>query len=67
MKLIKVKNGLYKFNGIDNWNNKLMSGHIIYQPFDKVISKAWEVKFDNSPCSDYLGKSLKECINWLTK
>jgi hypothetical protein len=66
MDVIKVKNGLYKFNGIDNWTNKPMSGEIIYNPIDKALSKAWEVRFDNSSSSEYFGKSLKDCINWLT-
>ena len=64
MKITKIKNGEYNFKGIDSYNGEIISGVIIYQPFDKPLNQAWEVRFGN--VTPFRGKSLKDCKNWLT-
>ena len=69
MKFTKVSSGNYKFEGIDSWTNKIMKGNIIYQPYDVKLSQAWQVVFGldtDNQCTEFFGKSLKECKDWLT-
>lgn len=65
----KIEKGVYSFKGIDNWNGKEIEGHIVYQPFDVPLSRAWSVRFgmgtDNAD-TPFFGKSLKDCKKWLT-
>ena len=67
MKFTRVRKGLYKFNGIDNWNNKPIQGYIINQPIDVPLSKQWGVYIGSPNDAAYFGKTLKDCKRWLTE
>lgn len=68
MEFTREKKGRYKFKGVDNWNNKPISGVIVYQPYDKPLSRAWEVLFGEGTENQeraFCGGSLKACKKWL--
>ena len=69
MTFTRLQKGKYSFKGIDSWNGKEIEGIIFYQPIDKVLSRAWEVIFNENTEDEhraFCGKSLKECKQWLT-
>jgi len=57
----------YKFTGIDSWNGKEISGHIIYRPWNGH-RKQWAVSFAlggrDIDCA-FEASTLKECKQWL--
>tara|TARA_R110002153_G_scaffold90606_1_gene221180 strand:- start:279 stop:488 length:210 start_codon:yes stop_codon:yes gene_type:complete len=68
MKFTKLENGKYKFKGVDTWNNEMIEGEIIFQPYDVLLKHQWHVLFTYSDHCDiaFFGPTLKECKNWLT-
>ena len=67
VKFNKIENGKYSFHGIDSWTGKEMKGLIVHQPFDKPLSRAWEIRFEGREAAENMLPTLKACKNWLTE
>jgi hypothetical protein len=68
----KISKGIIEFKGIDNWNQKEISGIIVYQPYDVKLNQVWGIKFYNidgnilESDTAFRAESAKKCKEWLT-